>query len=188
MYDLIKKQITDKMAEIQLVKSKLEDIDVKAEQVNGRYNVVCRCQELAQIVAQGIQQKVHEKIASVVSKCLEAVFDEPYKFNIKFERKRGKTEARLVFERDGIDIDDPLTGCGGGVIDVASFALRLSAIMLSKPQSRRIMIMDEPFRFLSLKYRPKVKDLLIQLRKEYDFQFIIVTHASELVVGKVIEI
>jgi DNA repair exonuclease SbcCD ATPase subunit len=47
------------------------------------------------------------------------------------------------------------------------------------------MILDEPFRYLSEEYRPKVAVLLEKLAEEFDFQFIIVTHIPELAIGSV---
>jgi len=37
---------------------------------------------------------------------------------------------------------------GGGVIDVASLALRLACILLSRPPRRRLVVLDEPFKHL----------------------------------------
>lgn len=145
-------------------------------------------QQIVQEISQEIQQQVHNQIANVVSTCLETVFDEPYDFKINFERKRGKTEASLFFEKDGEEID-PLTASGGGVVDIASFALQLSCIMLSRePKLRKIFIADEPFKFVSAEYRGRVKQLLEKLSKEMDIQFIIVTHIEELKTGNIIEL
>ena len=174
-------------ARIEVARSKVEDLQSARRETYRRLKTLNDCQELAQIVAQGVQQRAHSMIARVVSKCLETIFDEPYAFEIVFERKRGKTEARLVFERDGMEID-PMTASGGGVLDVASFALRLAAITLTKPLSRRVIIMDEPFRFLSAGYRGKVKEMLEDLAREYGFQFIMVTHIEELICGKNIDL
>lgn len=175
-------EVKRQIAQIELAKNKLEDFEQKNRAILAAAKTLNDCQELAQIVAQSIQQQAHSMIAKVVSKCLETIFDEPYEFQIVFERKRGKTEARLVFERDGMEID-PMTASGGGVLDVASFALRLAAITLTKPHCRKVIIMDEPFRFVSENYRPKIKELLQDLSKEYGFQFIMVTHIKELVCG-----
>jgi len=142
-------------------------------------------QGIAQRVAQGVQQQAHDKIAGVVSKCLEAVFEEPYDFKIYFEQKRGKTEARLVFERDGLEVD-PMTASGGGVVDVAAFALQLSCLILSKPPLRKLMILDEPFKFVSAGYLENVRMLLEGLAKEFDMQFIMVTHLETLKTGKIV--
>lgn len=149
---------------------------------------VSRAQEVLQLVAQGVQQRAHEQIASVVTRCLEAIFDDPYEFRIDFQRKRGKTEARLVFLQNGNEVD-PKGGAGGGVIDVASFALRLACLSLSHPRKRKVLIMDEPFKWVhSPVYRERVRNLLETLSKEMKFQFIISTGIEEIQTGKVLEV
>lgn len=144
-------------------------------------------QRVAQIVAQAVQEQAHARIASVVSKCLEAVFDEPYEFKILFEQKRGRTEARLVFVRDDLEVD-PLTASGGGVVDVAAFALRLACLLLSKPALRKVVILDEPFRFVSAEYRQRVRTMVESLAKDMEVQFIMVTHMNELKMGTTVEL
>jgi DNA repair exonuclease SbcCD ATPase subunit len=140
---------------------------------------------IAQGVAQKVQEAAHAKIATIVSRSLEAVFDTPYQFKINFEQKRNRTEASLTFERDGKGFD-PLTSSGGGPIDVAAFALRISALLLSLPPVRRLLIMDEPLKFLSQEYRPRMAELILALAKELDLQFLITTHSLEFTAGKVI--
>lgn len=149
-----------------------------------------QAQSIVQEVAKGVQQKAHAKIASVVTHCLKAIFgEEAYEFRINFERKRGKTEAKLSFVRDGIELDDPTGETGGGVIDVASFALRLACVLLSLPKRRKLLILDEPFRFINgTEYQERVGILLEKLAEDLDFQFVIVTDDEWLKIGKVIEI
>tara|TARA_R110000824_G_scaffold89967_7_gene220176 strand:+ start:584 stop:1150 length:567 start_codon:yes stop_codon:yes gene_type:complete len=144
-------------------------------------------QEIIQTVSKTIQENAHSKIASVVSRCLESVFDEPYKFQISFERKRGKTEAKISFVRDEVEVD-PMTASGGGVVDVAAFALRLSCLMLSVPPVRKTLILDEPFKFVSQNYRDRIRELLESLSEDLKVQIIMVTHIPEIESGKIIEI
>lgn len=148
-----------------------------------------QAQEIVTTVAAQVQQNAHKHISRIVTRCLKAVFDKPYRFRILFERKRGQTEARLVFIRKGKTLD-PVHECGGGPVDVAAFALRLACLLLQKPAKRRILILDEPFRFVSERreYRKKVADLLLALSEEMKIQIIQVTHDPLLAVGKVIEI
>ena len=146
-----------------------------------------RAQEVTQQIAQHTQATAHANIAGTVSRCLAAVFDDPYEFTIDFERKRGRTEARLGLRRGGLCVD-PLTAAGGGVIDVAAFALRLTALVLTHPQRRRLLILDEPFRFVSREYRPRISAMLNTLAEELGVQFIMVTHIPELVTGVVLEL
>ncbi len=144
-------------------------------------------QQILQTVAKVVQQVVHNRIAGVVSRCLESVFDEPYEFRITFDRKRGRTEAELSFVRGGLEVD-PLTASGGGVVDVAAFALRLACLKLAKPPIRQLVVLDEPFRFVSVDYRPRVKEMVERLAKDMGIQFVIVTHMEDLRIGKIIEL
>jgi len=147
-------------------------------------------QQIAQHVAQSIQKQAHTKIAGVVTKCLQTIFTGPdeYGFKIHFERKRGRTEARLVLTKNGNEIDDPLNSDSGGVIDVAAFALRLACIVLAKPKLRHIILLDEPFKFVSEEYRDNVRLMLDSLSEDFNIQFIMVTHIKELETGKLVRL
>ena len=70
-----------------------------------------QARHIVQQVGQAVQQEAHDRLAGVVSRCLEAVFDEPYTIKIVFDRKRNQTEARLVFVRDGLEVS-PLDAAG----------------------------------------------------------------------------
>ncbi len=146
-----------------------------------------KAQVLSQQVAKEIQDRTYGCIASIVTQCLEAVFDEPYKFKLGFVQKRGKTEAVLAFEREGQALD-PMAGSGGGVVDVAAFALRLASLTLQGSHTRRLLVLDEPFKFLSMEYRERVRDLLLLLAEKMNLQIVMVTHIRELEVGKVVSL
>lgn len=145
-------------------------------------------QEILQHLSQATQNQVHQRLSKVVSSCLTAVFgDEAYEFKIEFDRKRGRTEARLLFTRNGMELD-PLTASGGGMVDVAAFALRVACLVLHRPRLRRLVIADEPFRFVSAEYQPNVQTMLESLAEELNVQVIFVTHVDALVVGKIIQL
>lgn len=146
-----------------------------------------QARDVLQHLAQAVQQQAHERISRVVTSCLEAVFDDPYEFQIQFERKRGKTEARLRFIRGELDAD-PLTASGGGMVDVAAFALRVACLVMRRPRVSRVVVLDEPFRFVSKEYQDRVRGMLEQLSKDMDVQIIFVTHNPSFVTGKVIEL
>ena len=143
--------------------------------------------EVVQLVAQAVEQAVHKKIALVVSSCLEAVMeDPPYTFNIRFERKRNRTEASLSFIRNGLEVD-PMTAAGGGAVDVATFALRVACLTLKK-DIQQVLILDEPCKFLSRDLQPRLRPLLEELSTRLGIQFIIVTHMETLRKGHVVDL
>lgn len=145
-------------------------------------------QSLLQECAKRIQSLAHRQIASVVTRCLRTVFGEKaYSFAINFHKARGKTEARLVFVRDGQEIN-PSDAAGGGVVDVCSFALRLACLLLQRPAKRRLLVLDEPWKHLSAEYRPLMGELLLELCRELQLQVIMVTHSEEFQVGKVVRL
>ncbi len=147
-------------------------------------------QVITQQISQAIQQQAHQRIAGVVSKCLETVFtgEDRYGFRIHFDRKRGRTEARLVLTKNGHEIDDPLDFDSGGVCEVAAFALRLSCLVLSKPRLRKVILFDEPFKSISVDYLDNVRTLMDKLSEEFGVQFVVVTHIHQLETGKVIRL
>lgn len=157
------------------------------EECTEQLQTIEQAQSILQELAKSIQTKAHERISAIVTKCLETIFEDPYTFKIVFTKKRGKTEADLVFERDGFEID-PMTACGGGVLDVASFALRLSCLVLSRPLKRKLVVCDEPFKFVSEEYRAGVRAMLLSLAKDLGIQFVFVTHIRELKIGTVVEL
>ena len=150
---------------------------------------VIEAQRIVQGIAQALQQRAHNSIAKVVTRCLQAVFDDPYEFKIRFDMKRGKTEARLVLIRDGKEFDDPLNEVGGGVMDVAALALRLACIVLAKPPHRRLVILDEPFAHVRGKEnRKRTGQMILKLSEDLGFQIVICSDIPAYRLGTVIEL
>lgn len=150
---------------------------------------VKNCDEAVRIVeaiGEQVQSKTHSVIASIVTSCLRSIFvDEAYSFRIEIQRKRNSQEARMFLEKSGQTFSVP-DDCAGGELDVISFALRVAAISLSGKE--KVLIMDEPFRFLSREYRQNIGEMLQSLCSKLGFQIILVTHYRELEIGKVIHL
>ena len=178
-----------KLIQLKILQAQLKSNKLVLTQSEQRLLDTQQARSLVQEVAESIQEKAHQRISSVVTKCLQTIFGESaYEFKIKFIQRRGKTEAELVFVTPQGDELDPTEASGGGVIDVASFALRLSCLVLTRPRKRLLLLLDEPFKHLSRDKRPKVCQLLEELSKELDLQIIMVTHAEELITGDVVEL
>jgi DNA repair exonuclease SbcCD ATPase subunit len=146
-------------------------------------------QQAVQAVATHLQNSAHTRIAAVVSRCLKAVFDdEAYEFKVEFKSARGKTEARLVFLEGGEEID-PAEGACGGQTDVAAFALRVACLVLSTPRRRRLLILDEPMKWVNGEdYQGRVASLLQSLARDFGIQMVIVSDDDWLRIGKVVDL
>lgn len=132
---------------------------------------------IVQTVAEQTQKKIEYHISNLVSMALSSVFPDPYEFALKFVQRRNKTEADLLFLKDGKE-GSPMDISGGGALDVASFALRV-AIWSIKP-TRRTMILDEPGKFISRDLQIKFSEMIKQLSTSLGLQFIIVSHIPEI--------
>ncbi len=185
-----RKKVNSLLTNLQVAKKTCKQEKENLKIANQTLTYTIEAQDIAQQIAQTIQQQAHNRIAGVVSKCLEAVFtgEDVYGFKIHFDRKRGRTEARLVLTKNGNEIDNPLDFDSGGVCEVAAFALRLSCLVLSKPRLRKVILFDEPFKSISVDYLDNVRELINKLSKDFGVQFIIVTHISQLETGKVIRL
>lgn len=171
---------------------KAAEASVKEEEVasalalSGREYAI-QAQAILGDLAQKVQQKVHNRISTVVSSCLAAVFEDPYEFTILFEKKRGGTVAVLRFIRDGNEIS-PVEASGGGAVDIAAFALRAVCLVLHRPRLRRVLFLDEPFKFVSKSYQAAVRSMLEQLSRDLSIQIIMVTHNEAYETGNIIEL
>jgi len=160
------------------LKKRMQEMEQKKQTMEERLKVLEEVQVFIQHVAKETQEQLRFHIEDIVQLALDAVFPDEYKFKVVFEIKRGKTEARLCFMKNGIEID-PLTSAGGGVSDVVAFALRLAVWSLGK--TRRVMILDEPFRYLSADLQSKAGEMLQQLSSRLKLQLVMVTHEEKMI-------
>src|SRR4051812_23271268 len=93
----LREKINPLMADYQHQGRLILQEEATLSQCRERVSQVEQAQGITQEVAEKVQQQAHQQIASVVTKALESVFEDSYEFKIVFERKRGRTEARLVF-------------------------------------------------------------------------------------------
>lgn len=183
----IKIKVDDLKKTRDLAKRGLTEAETELTELKTRLDAAEEALLAAQSIARDIQEQVHQRISEIVSTCVQAVFGENYSFNIEFVERRSKTEADLRLLKDDVP-RDLLTECGGGVVDIVSFALRVAALTLHRPELMPLLVLDEPFKYLSASYRPAAAELLQTLSDDLDIQIVMVTHIPELEIGKVIEL
>ena len=164
---LIKRQSNKELLDKRL-KRKQELID--------ELETVLKSQVLLQTVASEVQSQLEVKISSIVNLGLSVLFPE-YTFKLEYVPARGKTEVRFVFF-NGEDEVDIMNQNGGGLVDAATFLLRLAVYAISNVDN--IIIFDEPFKYVSKSLRPKVAELLKTLSEKLKLQIVYVTHIEEL--------
>lgn len=161
----------------------------KLSLVKSRQDHLQQAQKACQEAAECVQRQAHGHLAALVSRCLSSVFGEDApRLEIQFDQKRGKTEARLVLEHNGVEIQEPTDEMGFGMLDVAAFALRLGAVLLGVPRKRKLLLLDEPFKHLASEYHNRIAELLRSLTEEVGVQIIFVTHAEGIICGEVVKL
>lgn len=144
-------------------------------------------QVFLQKVAQATQEQLRVHIKDIVQLCLDSIWPGEIEFDLIYEVKRGKTEARLVFIIDGEEVE-PLDSDGGGLVDIASFALRIAVWTLGN--TRNTIILDEPMKHLSDNLQPLAAEIIKELSQKLGLQVIMITHRKELtgIADKVFEV
>ena len=155
----------------------LEKSNTELASLKINIETIQKSRAVVQEVAQKTQQNLEFHISNIVSMALSAVFPKPPGFVVRFEVRRNKTECDLLFVEDENEYS-PLTGSGGGPIDIASFALRVAYWSLNK--NRPVLILDEPFRNLSPDLHEKAGEMLKLVSERLCLQIIMVSHSDDI--------
>ena len=135
-----------------------------------------KAQAFIQGVAKATQEQLKFHVEDTVNLALDSIFPNEYVFSIAFEISRGKTEARLIFVKNGCEIDI-LKSAGGGVVDIVSLALRIAVWSLSKTEP--VLILDEPIaRIQPAALQSTAWEIIEQLSKRLKLQFIIISNSA----------
>jgi len=149
------------------------------KQISIRLPAIEKAQALIQHKAQETQNQIKSHIEDIVNTGLDTCFPETYNCHVDFISKRGKTECDIYLHDEKSNRVNPLNDNGGGLCDIVSFSLRLACWVLSNTDD--VIILDEPFKFLSKNLRPLAGDLLKNLSQELNLQIIMVTHDEEMI-------
>lgn len=151
------------------------------DNLNKRIKLLEQAQAFLQKVAQDTQSQLKFQIEDIVNLALETCFPNEYEFQLQFNIARGKTDAELVFlsQKTGRAID-PMNASGGGVVDLTAFALRIASYALEQNVDN-VIILDEPFRFISRDLQARAGEILKTLSKKLGLQILMVTHIGEMI-------
>lgn len=131
-------------------------------------------------IARATQSAFKERVESLQTMAIRSVFDRPFEFELRFEESRNRATCVPIIKEGDIE-HVPKEDMGGGIIDLASITFRFILWSLSRPQTRKIFILDEPLKFIGKgALLQKAGQMLKELSHRMGFQLIIVTHEPEL--------
>ena len=138
---------------------------------------------LFQKTSEFAREQAKRQIETLVTKCLQFIFENNIEFTIELDEMRNKASAEFYVENDidGIIIKTkPELSRGGGVVDIVSLALRIAFLQIHKPPIDGPIILDEPAKHVSEDYIYNVGDFLKQTSEMFNRQIIMVTHNQHL--------
>lgn len=134
-----------------------------------------------------LQQQFFTQLNGIVTRCLRTVFGNEYQFELEQRRTAKRTTVQSVLYQN--DVKTHLAdSVGGGVLDVVSFGLRLACLLTQRKQLAQVLILDEPFKFLSAGYQQSIAELFKSLQSDLGIQIVMVTHVPSLEVGTVVRV
>ena len=135
-----------------------------------------KAQAFIQNVAKKTQEQLKYHIEDVVQLALDSIFPHEYRFSIDFEVKYGKTSCNLIFKNNNYEIDI-MKAAGGGVVDIASLALRVAIWSIGKTDN--VLVLDEPIKNIQpASLQMEAWDIIQKLSQQLNLQFIIITNST----------
>ena len=182
-YNILKKKAETVLHRLEHYKEEVEELLYRIEQESETLISMEKADRIIQEVAKETQNTIKEKIEVLVQMAIDSVFGPGETFKILFTQKRGRTEAELLLIGPNGEEIPPSLSSGGGLLDIISFALRLACHAIKKPATRRVLVLDEPFRFLDKARKERAAEMLEQLSHKTGMQIIMVTHDDAFIDG-----
>lgn len=129
-------------------------------------------------VSKAIQKQFKKRVEVLITNAIQSIYDYPYIFKLQFEHKRNNIEVRPIIKKGKTELV-PKDDMGGGVLDVISIGFQIILWYLQNPRTRKILFLDEPFRFLG-SYSRKAGFMLKYLSRYFGLQIIMTSHDDKL--------
>lgn len=187
---LLLEQVADRLQGLKtsynITESNYHDSKALVKAAREMYQTTSDAREIALELAKRVQSKSLEHMGALITKAINHIYpNEDYRFALHPYESAGRTLINCTIHKGEHELD-PMSSVEGGVLDIISFVLRICAVLLHKPEVSSFVILDEPFRFVSVEYRQGVREVLQMLHEKLGIQFIMVTHMEEFTCGKVI--
>lgn len=165
------------------LEDRFQENETRILELDGQLELLEKVNILFQKTSEYARSQAKVQIETLVTKCLQFVFEEDIKFEIEIEELRGRPSAKffVVTKMEDMEVRlEPEYSKGGGVVDVVSLALRIAFLETHKPKILGPLILDEPAKHVSGEYIYNVSDFLKQNSDLFNRQIIMVTHDNFL--------
>ena len=159
------------------LESKREKIQQDIKKINDNNKILLELKEFLLTVSANYRDQLCNLFASLVTEALSSIFEKDIRFKINLYSYRNEPAIDISVIEDELEID-PQKSCGGGLNDIISFVIKIIFIHLKK--SSKIIILDEPLKFLSRDYIEQSSNFIRDISKRMNIQIILVSHKPDL--------
>lgn len=153
------------------------------ESIESKIQLMEKVSVLLQRTSEFARNQAKVQIESLVTNCLQFIFENDIEFKIEIEELYGKPNAEFYViskDKDTTIKTKPEQSRGGGVVDTVSLALRIAFLQIHKPKIEGPLILDEPAKHVSEDYIFNVADFLKKTSEMFERQIIMITHNNHL--------
>lgn len=178
-----KNKYYEDLGEKKSIENNIKRLEENLKKINNKSEDLILVDTLLKETADFSRLQSSKEIESIVTSCLDLVFNSKMEFKIELSQLRGKNSAEFfIIEMDEdkkytYKIEDTR---GGGVIDILSLALRIAFILKIYPPVKGPIVLDEPAKHVSDDYIFNIADFIKKISEEFDKQIIIISHNEHL--------
>ena len=162
------------------LEEKKEKIQKDMNDINKETDSLLELKDFLMSVSANYRDQLCNLFTSLVTEALTSIFEKDIRFNIKLYSYRNEPAIDVSVIENNLEVD-PQKSCGGGLNDIISFVIKIIFIYLKK--SSRIIILDEPLKFLSRDYIEQSSNFIHDISKRMNIQIILVSHKPDLEVS-----
>jgi len=181
--DYSKEFLSRELGKQEIIKEQINQNSIDLNHVEEEIDLLSKVNILLQKTSEFAREQAKKQVESLVTKCLQYIFESDIEFLIEIEELRGKSNAEFYVVNNIDDImikTKPELSRGGGIVDIVSLALRIAFLQIHKPKIQGPLILDEPAKHVSDDFIFNVADFLKQTSDLFNRQIIMVTHNNHL--------
>lgn len=179
--DAIEKEYNRRRGRLDHIKEQLESLHQQREKIDRDILRHQKAFNFIKDVALQTQQEIEVRVSDIATLGMTTVLKDPYDILLEFVERKNKTEGNIWCVMANGEKIKPLDATGGGVGNVAALSLRIASLSLQQQQGYMpLLILDEPFHFLTRNYQPQASALLKEMSEMTGMQIIIVTQYDEI--------
>ena len=151
------------------LEEKKEKIQEDISAINNEASSLTELKDFLMTVSANYRDQLCNLFTSLVTEALTSIFEKDIRFNIRLYSYRNEPAIDISVIEDNLEVD-PQKSCGGGLNDVISFVIKIIFIYLKR--SSKIIILDEPLKFLSRDYIEQSSNFIHEISKRMNIQII----------------